>query len=240
MSTTLRMIQAAVAAGTTTIVCTPHLYNKDPDLVKRVRRVHAETVTAVEEAGIPVRLLSGFEVDPSVALTSDTDTLRTLCVYDQDGGRNVLIMETPYSGWPPLFEQNIRRLVTGGIQPVLAHPERNDRVQRSPDILAGCMDAGAVLQGTSGSFSPLFRRDSHKTFYELLARGWFGLLASDGHSEPEYTWSLGPLLAEIGDRISPEDRDLLVSVNPARILEGKRPLPVVPKRPAGKGWRRLI
>ena len=240
MDTTLRMIRAAAELGTTTIVCTPHLYNMDPDLVERVRRVHAEVVAAVEEARIPIRLLSGFEVDQSVALTSDPDTLSTLCVQNPDGAGHVLIMETPFSGWPPLIEQNIRRLAGLGILPVLAHPERNDRVQRSPDILADCLDAGVVLQGTSGSFSPMFRRDSHKTFYELLARGWFGLLASDGHSDPEYTWSLGPLLAELGDRITAEERDLLVSVNPARVLEGKQPIPIMPKRSSGKGWRRLL
>ena len=94
-----------------------------------------------------------------------------------------------------------------------------------------------MLQGTSGSLSPLLRRGSHKTFYELLARGWFSLLASDGHSQPEYTWSLGPLLAELGDRVSAEERDLLVYVNPARMLEGKRPIPIVPRRPVGKSRR---
>ena len=240
MDTTLRMIRAAAELGTTTIVCTPHLYEMDLDLVARVRQVHAEVVAAVEEAAIPVRLLSGFEVDLSVALTCDPATLRTLCVQNPDGAGDLLIMETPFSGWPPLLEQNIRRLVTSGILPVLAHPERNERVQRSLDTLSGCLDAGVVLQGTSGSFSPMFRRDSHKTFYELLARGWFGVLASDGHSEPEYTWSLGPLLAELGDKITPEERDLLVSVNPDRILKGKRPIPIVPKRQSGRGRRRLV
>ena len=250
------MIRAAAEQGTTTIACTPHLHDIDPDLAERVRRVHGEVVAAVEEAAIPVRLLLGFEVDLSVAATCDLETIRTLCIQSPDGagggaalpgpgptgdpgafkGR-ALIIETPFSNWPPFFEGTISRLANGGILPILAHPERNERVQRSPDVLAGCLNAGAILQGTSGSFSPLFRRDSHKTFYELLARGWFGLLASDGHSEPEYTWSLGPLLAELGDRISPEERDLLVHVNPSRVLEAKRPIPIVPKRPPGKSRR---
>jgi protein-tyrosine phosphatase len=234
------MIRAAVEFGTTTIVCTPHLYDLDFDFVERVRRIHAETVAAVEEAGIAVRLLSGFEVDLSISLTCDLETLRALCVQSPEGATDALIMETPPSGWPPMIEQNIRRLVTNGIVPLLAHPERNDRVQRSPDILAGCLDSGAVLQGTAGSFTPLFRRESHKTFYELLARGWFGVLASDSHSDPEYTWSLGPLLGELGDRVTQEEQDLLISVNPARVLEGKQPIPITRRRSPGKGWRRLF
>jgi protein-tyrosine phosphatase len=259
METTLRMIRAAVAEGTTTIACTPHLYEFDPDLVERVRRVYGEVRAAVEEAAIPVRLLVGFEVDLLVAATCDLKTIRTLCIQSPDGAGDgptsaasgfagetgaldggALIIEMPFANWPPFFEEVICRISTGGIVPVLAHPERSERVQRSPDVLTGCMNAGAVLQGTAGSFGPLFHRDSHKTFYELLARGWFGLLASDGHSEPEYTWSLAPMLAKLGDRISPDERNLLVNVNPGRVLEGKQPIPLVPQRSSGKSRRRFL
>jgi protein-tyrosine phosphatase len=233
METALRMVRAAAAQGTTAIACTPHLYELDPDLIERVRKVHGQAKKAVEEAAIPVTLLLGFEVDLMVAATSNLETVRELCIE----GSAAVIIETPFSNWPPFFEETIYRLSTAGIQPILAHPERSERVRRSPDALTGLMNAGAVLQGTSGSLSPLLRRGSHKTFYELLARGWFSLLASDGHSQPEYTWSLGPLLAELGDRVSAEERDLLVCVNPGRILEGKRPIPIVPRRPVGKSRR---
>ena len=196
MDTTLRMAQAAVDQGVTTICCTPHLLDLDLDLVKRVRAVHKEAEAALAEARIPVRLLCGFEVDLLVAATSDLDTIRTLC-----------------------------------IQPIIAHPERNERVQRSPDAILGCINSGAILQGTSGSLSPMFRKQSQKTFLALLARGWYSLLASDAHSDPEYTWTLGPLLAELGDRISPQDRDLLLCVNAGSVLGGRRPISLTSKRP---------
>ena len=234
------MIQAAVEQGTTTICCTPHMYDYDPKLVEETREVHQEAVAAAGAAGLPVRLLQGFEVDLLVAATCDPATVRSLCIQAPEGaeGRGAaIIVEMPYSNWPPFFEESIYKLTTAGLVPIIAHPERNERVQRSPDVLLGCMNAGAVLQGTAGSFSPLFRKSSQKTFLELLARGWFSLLASDGHSDPEYTWSLGPLLAELGDRVSADDRNLLVNVNPARVIEGKRPLPLVPSRPQGKSRR---
>lgn len=250
------MIRAAARQGTTTIACTPHLFEMDPELVERVRRAYREVAAAVEEAAIPVRLLPGFEVDLTIAATSDVSTVCSLCIQSPDGpgaveaspgaGRpgggdgRALVIEMPLANWPPFFEETVHRLAVNGFLPIIAHPERNERVQRSPDVLAGCLNAGAILQGTSGSFSPLFRKGSQKTFFELLARGWFSLLASDAHSEPEYTWSLAPLLGEIGDRISPEERDLLVHVNPTRVLEGKRPIPIAPKRSPGKRRRWFI
>ena len=205
------MIRAAARQGTTTIACTPHLYEMDAELVERVRRAHREVAAAVEDAAIPVRLLRGFEVDLTVAATSDMSTIRSLCIQSPDGTKGVeaspapgspdaleggygraLVIEMPFSNWPPFFEETVRRLAANGFLPIIAHPERNQRVQDSPDVLTGCLNAGAILQGTSGSFSPLFRRDCQKTFFELLARGWFSLLASDAHSEPEYTLELGP------------------------------------------------
>jgi protein-tyrosine phosphatase len=240
METTLRMARAAADQGARAICCTPHLYDLDLDLVQRVADVHAQTQAALAEAGLPLRLLRGFEVDLMVAATSDVDTLRALCLLDSDQPAiegKTIVLEMPYSNWPPFFEETIFRLTTAGFLPIIAHPERNQRVQRSPDAIQGCIDSGAVLQGTSGSFSHSFRKNSQKTFFELLARGWFSLLASDAHADIEYTWSLGPLLAELGDRVSPEAVDLLVNVNPARVLEGRRPVPLAPARSVGKSRR---
>lgn len=239
LDTTLRMIQAAAAQGTTVICCTPHLYQYDPDLVRRARETHSEVVAALGAAGIPVRLLLGFEVDLTVAARADRDTLYDLCIQngDPESPGRALLIEMPFNNWPPFFEKTIFGLATSGLLPVIAHPERNDRVQRSPEALEACMNAGAVLQGTSGSLSGLFRKDSQRTFFELLARGWFSLLASDAHSAPDYTWTVAPMLAELGTRVTPEDRELLVNVNPTRVLEGNRPIPMVPKRARGKGRR---
>jgi protein-tyrosine phosphatase len=239
LETTLRMIEAAAALGTTTICCTPHLYEYDADFVERARETHREVAAAVEAAGIPVRLLLGFEVDLTIAATAEPDVLRGLCIQNEgpESSSGVLVVEMPFSNWPPFFEETIFRLTTTGLMPIIAHPERNDRVQHSPEVLEPCINAGAVLQGTSGSLTGQFRKTSRKAFLELLARGWFGLLASDGHSKPDYTWTVGAMLAELGDRLAPQDRDLLVNVNPARVLEGKRPIPLAPKRPPRKGRR---
>jgi protein-tyrosine phosphatase len=254
------MIREAAEHGTRTIVCTPHLYDLDLGLIERAREVHREVAAVVVEQAIPVRLLLGFEVDLTVAATCDLETMRTLCIGGvearvaqegsettqsgagpeaHDGARPAVVIETPYRGWPLFLEQTLFRLTAGGILPILAHPERNERIQRSPDALVSCLNAGAIAQGTAGSLSSMFRKQSAKAFQELLARGWFSLLASDAHSEPEYTWSLEPLLTELGKRVSPSDRELLTEVNPGRVLEGKGPIPLMAKKP-GDGGRRLF
>jgi protein-tyrosine phosphatase len=227
LDTTMRMAREAAARGVDTIVCTPHFYDFDARLRARAQEVLEEVRAELQKAEIPLRLLLGFEVDITVVATVDDDTLRTLTI---EGSARSLLIEMPYSGWPPFLEEVVFRLSASGFLPILAHPERNERVQRSPDVLAACLDAGAIIQGTAGSLSSMFRKQSLKTFHELLGRGWFTLLASDAHHQPEYTWTVVPLLADLGKRVSPGARELLTQVNPTLVIEGKRPLPVPAER----------
>jgi tyrosine-protein phosphatase YwqE len=183
----------------------------------------------------PADLDSDPGLDPDAEPAAAADPSAT----PAGGPGRAVIVEMPFSGWPLYLEQTLFRLASAGFLPILAHPERNERIQRSPDALAVCLNAGAIAQGTAGSLSAMFRKQSQKTFLELLARGWFSLLASDAHSQPEYTWSLEPLLAELGKRLSPADRELLTEVNPVRVLEGKKPLPLAGKK-ADLGRRRIL
>lgn len=280
LPTSVAMAREAWAAGIQTIVCTPHFYDWDPDLIEEGRTATQRVRAALLEEGIGLRLLLGFEIDLIVAADADEGMLESLAVEGTtaalpdenstpghsagdggatpghvpgagDGGAGdltgagkgaaggVIIIETPFHGWPPFMEQLMFRLSSRGYLPVLAHPERNERVQRNPDLLSGCLRAGAVAQGTAGSLSDMFRSSSMRTFLELLSRGDLGLLASDAHAHERYTWSLAPVLDELRKKVPQEYLEMLVATNPERLLAGRRPLPAPATRPAGRSrWRR--
>lgn len=228
LDTTLRMARAAAAAGVRTVVCTPHLYEFDRGLIERAGKVIGEVRAALEREGIDLHLLLGFEAAVEVVATMDAEALRPLCMEGSGGAGSAgaLLIEMPFHGWPLYLEQTMFRLSTEGFVPVLAHPERNDRVQRDPEVLKPCLDAGAVAQATAGSLSPMFRRDSLRTFHALLARGWYSLLASDAHADTEYTWSPALVLGEVEGTVAAETLALLTEENGARVIAGERPLRV--------------
>ena len=258
------MVRRAWEAGTTTIVCTPHLYDWDPLLLDRAREVREKVEAALREEGIDLRLLLGFEVDLSVIAEADADMIARLAIggsgspagaastakstptagstpqgapASSPGSKGVIIIETPFSGWPPFLQETLFRLRTAGYTPVLAHPERNERLQRSPGLLDDCIRAGAVAQGTAGSLAGPFRKGCMRTFLDLLARGSLSLLASDGHAHVDYTWSLAPLIEELRKRVPEDYLQTLVGLNPERVLAGKQPLPGFPdSRQGGKSW----
>jgi protein-tyrosine phosphatase len=241
METGLGMARQAWEIGTKTVVCTPHFYDWEPSLVEQARDVIEQMRQALEQEGIGLRLLLGFEVDASVIMEADAGMLADLVIEGSvlpGHSQGTILIETPYFGWPPFLEEAMYRLSADGYIPVMAHPERNERVQRSPELLQGCLRAGVVVQGTAGSLAGQFRRSSMPTLLQLLERGDVALLASDGHAQIDYTWSLSPFLEELGRRVSPECLDNLVNANPQRVISGERPLPVVCSRSGGRSGRR--
>lgn len=233
MAHSLQMAEAATAAGVTTVVCTPHVRDFDVSFIGQAREVLEEFRSALESAGIDLNLLLGFEVDISVAATASEDELRLLTV---ESGHGLLLVEMPHWGWPMHLLDTIFRLRTTGLTPVLAHPERNDRIQRSPGLLGECLDAGAVAQATAASLDGGFGRASRIAFSRQLSLGRISVLASDAHAHRHSSWTVASAAASLRRRMSEKDVDLLVRVNPERLLSGEPPLQVTAARlPAWRG-----
>jgi protein-tyrosine phosphatase len=228
------MAQEAVASGIDTVVCTPHLSDMVPEDTRRAREVVEQLRAELEKAGIDLKLLLGFEVDLVVAATCGLEELKTLTV---EGSRGAIVLEMPYEGWPRFLEETLFRLATWGFQPVLAHPERNDRIQRSPELLVGCMKAGAAAQATAASLTGEFGRAPERAFHKLLSQGSIGLLASDAHAYRTDGWTLGPVLASLRETVREEDLAVLVDKNPQRLLAGHTLIKVRPDE-SGAPWLR--
>src|SRR5690606_2377723 len=86
--------------------------------------------------------------------------------------------------------------------------------------------AGAVIQVNAGSLTGRYGSGARANAATLLTHGQIDCLASDYHSrgvpelQPARTW-----LDSIG---ASDHAELLLDVNPARILAGEPPLPVPP------------
>jgi len=178
----LEMARQSVAAGTDTMVCTPHRgwflrRTARPDAVR-------EHVAALQEslnrAGVPLTVLPGVEIKlgPRVAQDLADGEVGTV----GDAGRWVLI-EPPFDHLPPDALDSLRRIGEAGFQVVLAHPERCAAVQESLGFLEECAKLGLAFQLTSGSLLGRFGPRAHQTAHAILARAadWPLVIASDAH-----------------------------------------------------------
>src|SRR6185436_16544449 len=115
------LCQALAADGVTTAVATPHVIDHVyPNTRSRVAPLVAELGARLAEAGVPLTVLAGGEVEMSCRHLTDPpfDDIPTLA-----GGRYVLI-EVPATLVPRSFEALLFSLQARGVTPVIAHPER--------------------------------------------------------------------------------------------------------------------
>jgi len=219
LATSLEMARAAARSGTELVACTPHLVEWDPDLVARARQTAVVVQEALAQAEIQLELRLGFEVDVGLLVGPHKGRLLELVL---EGTAGVVVLETPYHGWPPYLDEEVFELVSCGFTPVLAHPERNDRVQKDPAALANCKRAGAVIQATAGSLGGPFGEEAERCFFRLVELGLVDVVASDAHWFRTEDWTMERMLALLGKRLSEDELLALAYVNPSRLLARER------------------
>jgi len=138
--------------GITKIVATPHLFRENisgADFAT-ISKKREELGRAFEENGIPVELLTGAEVHISHNLIDEIKKNRKDLVINQG---SYMFVEFPqdhvFVGVKGLFFD----LMSEGITPIIAHPERNTVFMQNPFLLYELVQMGALAQSNSGSFT---------------------------------------------------------------------------------------
>jgi protein-tyrosine phosphatase len=178
----LEMARQAVAAGTDTMVATPHRgwFLRRPARPEVVREHVAGLQESLNRAHIPLKIVPGVEIKmaPRVAddlVSGESGTLG-------DAGHWALI-EPPFDRIPAGGLESLRKVIEAGFCIVLAHPERCAEVQQSLAFLEACADLGIAFQLTSGSLLGRFGPRAQETAHAILARtaDWPLVIASDTH-----------------------------------------------------------
>ena len=197
----------AVAAGTRTIVATPHVEVVDVhQLPERVAEVQA----ALAAEGIDLHVEVGGELKPeSVGDLGDAEL--EVIAHGPPGAR-WLLYEVPFRGVDDAFLDGAEELRGRGFGLVLAHPERSQRlVEEGLALLDPLVRAGAVLEVNVAPLTAREKPSRTDAARHLVDRGLVHLIATDAHpprrpfqlSEarglvPEQAWTARParLLAE--------------------------------------------
>lgn len=234
LADSLALCRAAAAAGTRTIVATPHVSWDWPAVTSKVV---ADGVARINEAllaeGLDLEVRPGAEV----AMTRAGDLDDAELVALRLGGGPYLLVECPYSPATAGFDAILHGLAGRGHRIVLAHPERCPAFQRDRDRLRSFVEAGMLTSITAGALVGRFGRGVKAFARDLLAEGLVHDIASDGHGAgPRRPPSIGPELEEagLGDRADWHARAV-----PLAILDGT-PLPPAPPLPRARRGLRIL
>ncbi len=215
----LEMAKMAVENGIGTIVATPHQGGT-------FKHNHADTILRLVEElreqlakhNVPLQVLPGADVRLGNDLTRDIMRGAILTLANQ---RRHLLIDLPHERFVPL-QTVLADLQSAEIAAVLSHPERNQGLLKRRELVEQLVDAGCLMQVTSGSLLGTFGPQCQDLAVWMLGHGLVHFVATDAHG----MHSRRPLLRRAYERLTElvgrEEATELCCRNPARVVAGER------------------
>jgi protein-tyrosine phosphatase len=231
-------LEAMLAHGVVEVITTPHfdasLTQREPAAAMRLQELDAGWARLEAVAGrvAGVRIHRGAEVMLDTPNPDLSDARLHLA-----GGQFVLV-EFPFMTVPPESARVLTHLRNGGLIPVIAHPERYNGVTPGSHLPVEWRGAGALLQVNGASLIGKYGKGPRANAHDLLARGLVDYISSDYHTRGSP--QVREYQAWLAEQNGGEQAQLLMETNPARMLRGEMPLPVMPLRASAPGWTRML
>jgi len=230
----LAMLRIAAESGTTDIVATPHAnleFTFDPDVVR------AKLAELRQEAGPLIRIHSGC--DFHLYYDNIQDALSHPAKYTVNGLRYLLV-EFPDLLIAKSAPEVFSRLVSGGMVPIVTHPERNFLLHSKLEEIGMWIEIGALVQVTGQSLLGRFGNEAREFARQLMNRGMVHFIASDAHDASDRTPRLDDAYDHVVRRWGKPRADRLFVANPQAVITGE-PLPTAPveAQPGAKRWYSL-
>lgn len=182
LETALQLARIAVQDGITHLVCTPHIHPGRYDNDRHsIHNAHQQFVRGLDQAGIELRVSWAAEVRFGMELMA-SQAEGNLPFLGRWQDNKVLLLEFPHSEIPFGAERLTRWLLQRNIVPMIAHPERNKGIMRTPSKLKPFLEQGCLLQVTASSVAGHFGEAAQDIAHSLLEQGLVTILASDAHN----------------------------------------------------------
>lgn len=216
----LGMLALSAESGITDVVATPHCNipgEADNYVSMELYTALLNLRNEAERAGILVRVLRGMEVFATPELP---DLIRERKVWSLNG-THYLLMEFAFDEDPAFCKSLLETLRKMGVRPVVAHPERYFFIQDDPQIAYEWCTTGCALQVNKGSLLGRFGQGPERTARLLVDHGLAACVASDAHSDYQRSTYMAELSRLLERDYGEDFRDLLMELNPGRILRGE-------------------
>jgi protein-tyrosine phosphatase len=233
LENSLAMARVAQEDGLKIIVATPHLFrdslsNDNFGLIEERRRELGE---GLARNNIAVDLKAGAEVHISHNLIDEIKIHRKELVIN---GSAYMFIEFPSGHIYPGVKNLIFDLMSEGIIPIIAHPERNSVFARHPGLLYDFVQMGALAQANAGSLTGLYGREAGEAVIQFLKWNLISFLASDAHNAISVPPRLSEAYKKAGSIVGEDGARSLVLDNPQAVLDDREipylPEPVDPRK----------
>jgi protein-tyrosine phosphatase len=182
MDEAVALAKLAVADGITCSFVTPHIHpgrweNETNSIREHLTRYRA----ALQAQQVPLDVRFAAEVRLTDFIFKQLELLQLPFLGELDG-YSLMLLEFPHGHLIPGSAQLIDWLIRQKIKPVIAHPERNKAVMRTPALLDPFLKSGSLLQVTAGSLTGDFGDAAQQVALQLLEQDRISFIATDAHN----------------------------------------------------------
>jgi protein-tyrosine phosphatase len=227
VNVSLAMANAFLADGVSTVACTPHIlpglyHNTGP----QIRKAVADLQAALDQAGLPLRLVTGADNHIAGDFVASLAGGRLLTLADS---RYVLV-EPPHHVAPARMEEFFFSILVAGYVPILTHPERLTWIKSQYATIQKLLTAGVWMQITCGSLTGAFGRDPKYWGERMLDEGAVHILASDAHDISRRPPCMSRARELVAKRVGAVEARNLVETRPTGVIANEAPsaLPPLP------------
>lgn len=214
----VEMVRIAAEAGTTDIVATPHSNAEFAFRPELIRERVAELTTAVGSRTPEIRIFTGcdfhldFENIQDALAHPAKYTINQRCYLLVEFSELVIFSTT---------DEILYRLRSGGMVPVITHPERNWHLQKKIAELTRWVNNGCCIQVTAHSLLGTFGKQAKEFAEELMKRGLVHFVASDAHDCKHRPPSLREAYQHVARKWGEQRARQLCVENPRAALHGE-------------------
>jgi tyrosine-protein phosphatase YwqE len=178
VETSVQLLKGMMSMGYKKFITTPHiypdLYPNTPETIEAAYQLLKQKIDE-EQLDVDLRYAAEYFIDDFFRERIQKGQ-KLLPIHD-----NWVLLEISFISPPPELNHVLFDLVTGGYQPILAHPERYSFYHRDKEIYHRFRDQGCFLQINLLSLIGYYGRPVQDTAFYLIEEGLVDLVGSDLH-----------------------------------------------------------
>ena len=222
-SEALATARLAVSSGVTAMVATPHFQGDTQglEIMPKLLSRYEKLVQLLARQQIPLKLFPGAEI----LCTPETVSMAKQHMLPTLGNSNYLLTEFFFDESEEFITSTLLELANCGYRPIVAHPERYEAVQHSPELIEQLFFQDTVIQLDKGSLMGNFGSEVQESALWILQNGLAHIIASDAHGMHHRTTDMIDLRQFLLENCPPRYVEVLLVNNPARVLTNKEMFP---------------
>lgn len=211
----LNLLKQGIEDGITDVVSTSHILSDlNDDLEGKLLYRFDQLNKLVKRDNLNINLYLAGEVH---CLANFDDHSKVVTV---NGQRKFLLLEFPMNEIPESAHNILFNLVLDGITPILAHPERNARIQRDVERVFSLVERGVLMQINAGSLLGYSGQAAKNLALDLIETNQAHFVASDAHNIRSRPMLLSPAYRLVQEEFGREKAETLFRLNPGKVVKG--------------------